>query len=77
MDKDWDPVPGIRNPRRGIQNQRLSWICIHPTHGVKNGIINIGQNWPVLTSVLPGQVSQQAPGFRTGLTQDSVGQVGL
>ena len=25
-DKDWNPVPGIRNPRRGIQNPRLSWI---------------------------------------------------
>ena len=22
-DKDWNPVPGIRNPRRGIQNSRL------------------------------------------------------
>ena len=26
-------VPGIRNPRRGIQNQRLSWI---PLHGVED-----------------------------------------
>jgi len=23
-DKGWDPVPGIRNPRRDIQNPRLS-----------------------------------------------------
>ena len=23
-DKDWNPVPGIRNPYRGIQNPRLS-----------------------------------------------------
>ena len=22
----WNPVPGIRNPHRGIQNPRLSWI---------------------------------------------------
>ena len=22
-DKDWDPVPGIRNPRHGIQNSRI------------------------------------------------------
>ena len=22
----WNPVSGIRNPRRGIQNLRLSWI---------------------------------------------------
>ena len=28
-DKDWNPVPGIQNPRRGIQNQRLSWIPLH------------------------------------------------
>ena len=26
-------VPGIRNPGRGIQNPRLSWI---PLHGVEN-----------------------------------------
>ena len=31
-DRDWDPVPGIRNPRSGIQNPRLSWI---PLHGVR------------------------------------------
>ena len=24
--KDWNQVPGIRNPRLGIQNPRLSWI---------------------------------------------------
>ena len=24
--KDWNQVPGIRNPWRGIQNPRLSWI---------------------------------------------------
>ena len=28
-DKDWNPVPGIRNPPRGIQNPRLSWIRLH------------------------------------------------
>ena len=28
----WNTVPGIRNPRRGIQNPRLSWI---PLSGVK------------------------------------------
>ena len=31
-DRDWDPVPGIGNPRSGIQNPRLSWI---PLHGVR------------------------------------------
>ena len=31
-DRDWNPVPGIRNPRYGIQNPRLSWI---PLHGVR------------------------------------------
>ena len=28
-DKDWNQVAGIRNPRRGIQNPRLSWIRLH------------------------------------------------
>ena len=27
--KDWNPVPGIRNPWRGIRNPRLSWILLH------------------------------------------------
>ena len=26
---DWNPVPGIRNPKRGIQNPRLSLIPLH------------------------------------------------
>ena len=30
-DKDWNPLPGIRNPQRGVQNPRLSWISLH--HG--------------------------------------------
>ena len=28
-DKDWNPVPGIRNPRRGIQNPKLSGIPLY------------------------------------------------
>ena len=28
-DKDWNPVPGIRNPLPEIQNPRLSWISLH------------------------------------------------
>ena len=28
-DKDSNPVPGIRNPRRGIQSPKLSWISLH------------------------------------------------
>ena len=28
-DKGWNPVSGIRNPRRGIQNLRLSWVTLH------------------------------------------------
>ena len=28
---DWNLVPGIRNPQRGIKNPRMSWI---PLHGV-------------------------------------------
>jgi len=31
-DRYWNPVPGIRNPRCGIENSRLSWI---PLHGVR------------------------------------------
>ena len=27
-DKDWNPVPGIRNPHHGIQNPRLSWVPV-------------------------------------------------
>ena len=27
--KDRNPVPGMQNPGRGIQNQRLSWIPLH------------------------------------------------
>ena len=27
--KDWDPVPGIRNPLCGIQDPKLSWILFH------------------------------------------------
>ena len=30
FDKDWNPVPGILNLRRGIQNPRLSWITKVP-----------------------------------------------
>ena len=28
-DRDWNRVPGIRNPWRGIRNPRLSWILLH------------------------------------------------
>ena len=28
-DKDWNPVPGIRDPQREIHNPRLSWIPLH------------------------------------------------
>ena len=33
-EKYWNPVPGIRNPQRGIQNPRLCWII--PLQGVKD-----------------------------------------
>ena len=29
IEKDWNPVPGILNPQRGIQNPRPSWIPLH------------------------------------------------
>ena len=28
-EKDWNQVPGIRNPRHGIQNPTLSWIPLY------------------------------------------------
>ena len=34
-DKDFNPVPGIWNPRLGIHNPRLSWI---PFYGAFEGI---------------------------------------
>ena len=48
-----NPVPGIRNPQRGIQNLRLSWIPLLgvnqklnlPSH--KLYIIYISRVWPV------------------------------
>ena len=36
-DKDWNPVPRIRNPWRGIQTPRLPWI---PSHWAKQMIRN-------------------------------------
>ena len=30
-DKGWNPVIGIRNPSRGIQNPRPTWIPLHGT----------------------------------------------
>ena len=47
-DKYWNPVPGIRNPRCGIQNPRLSWIPLHEANcqsnqaGWKKGWLSIG-----------------------------------
>ena len=32
-DKDKGQVPGIRRPRQGIQNPRLSWIFLHGANG--------------------------------------------
>ena len=46
-DKDWNPVPGIRNPRRGIQNPRLSWI---PLHGAIYSL-GLARAWARLSSV--------------------------
>ena len=36
-DKYWNPVPGIRNPRCGIQNTRLSQIPLHRAICLVNG----------------------------------------
>ena len=37
-DKDRNPVPGIWNPRRGLQNPRLSWIRFY---GAKSFVIAV------------------------------------
>ena len=34
-DTDWNPVPGIRDPLRGIQNPRLYWISLHGAEPVR------------------------------------------
>ena len=34
-DTDWNPVPGIRDPLRGIQNPRLYWIPLHGAEPVR------------------------------------------
>ena len=66
-DKNWNPVPGIRNPQRGIQNPRLSWIslygvilntlkCILPT-SFRSALVC---NYPALCSLYASRV-----GFET------------
>ena len=30
--KNWNPVPGIRNPQDAIHNSGLSWITLHGTN---------------------------------------------
>ena len=43
-DKFWNTVPGIRNPLRGIQNPKLSWIPIHGAKSkVKVYLLGIGE----------------------------------
>ena len=44
-DKDWNLIPGIRNPRRGVQNPRLSWI---PLNGA-NFCFNAKRSFPLKT----------------------------
>ena len=34
-DTDWNPVTGIRDPLRGIQNPRLYWISLHGAEPVR------------------------------------------
>ena len=36
IDKDWNPVTGIRNPQRGIQNPRLSWVPLYMGRHIAN-----------------------------------------
>ena len=49
-DKDWNAVPGIRNPRRGIQNPRLSWIPLYGATDSQNYVKE--QNSKKLVTIL-------------------------
>ena len=69
-DKDLNPVPGIRNPRRGIQNPRLSWI---PLHGAKQTFMHPPLFWAPFTvteetmPTSPNNSSSSSPPLITNL----------
>ena len=48
--RDWNQVPGILNPRRGIQNPRLSWISLH---GAEHKCFDLGSKVVGLTAHVP------------------------
>ena len=50
-EKHWNPVPGIRNSRCGIQNPRLSWSSYRKKNCYfqeRKGMINTQSNFLVL-----------------------------
>ena len=55
-DKNWNPVPGIRNPPCGIQNPRLSRIRLHgvrtPSYCFKR-YPEVNFTWVVYDAILP------------------------
>ena len=59
IDEDRNPVPGIRNLRRGIQNPRLSWIPLHWT--------KVSSRVKKKPQPLPGWSLIQVPLKKTGI----------
>ena len=55
-DKNWNPVPGIRNPPCGIQNPRLSRIRLHgartPSYCFKR-YPEVNFTWVIYDAILP------------------------
>ena len=55
-DKNWNPVPGIRNPSCGIQNPRLSRIRLHgartPSYCFKR-YPEVNFTWVIYDAILP------------------------
>ena len=49
-DKNWNPVPGIQNPRRWVQNPRLSWIALHCT--ILFPLFDLNSSLRILLSIL-------------------------
>jgi len=43
-DKFWNPVPGIQNPQREIENPRLSWISLYGARPYRKlaGVMTLG-----------------------------------
>ena len=53
-DKNWNPVPRIRNPQCEIRNPRLSWIPLHGANGFSQSdwIFTITKNYDLYTIII-------------------------